>query len=188
MDRMSFAPAQPLLLTYEDYCAVPQDGRRYELLEGELCVGPSPTSRHQRVSRNLEFILHAQVSARGLGEVLDAPMDVILDPGTVVQPDLLFVAASRLAIITERGVEGAPDLAVEIVSGRTGTFDRGPKRQLYARYGVAHYWIVDPDGRSLAEYVLQDRNYGLRATYQANSSCTTALFPDLPIDLASVFG
>lgn len=185
----SLPAAQPLHLTYEDYCALPVDGRRYQLIEGEICVGPAPTSRHQRISRNLEFILHAHVSARGLGEVFDAPIDVILERGTVVQPDLLFVAPARAAIITERGVEAAPDLVVEILSPSTEALDRGPKRQLYARHGVAHYWIVDPDARSLSEYVLQGGGlYALRATHPAGQPCTTAVFADLAIDLAAVFG
>jgi Uma2 family endonuclease len=184
---MSSEPALPLLLTYDDYCAVPEDGKRYELLEGELFVGPSPTTRHQRVSRNLEFVLHSHVSARELGEVLDAPMDVILDRRTVVQPDLLFVSTARLGIITERAVEGAPDLVVEILSERGEARDLGYKKQLYARYGVMHYWVIDPEGRSLAEYVLSERSYSLRGTYVAGP-CTTALFPELAIDLRAVFG
>jgi Uma2 family endonuclease len=184
----SLPAAQPLRLSYEDYCAVPTDGRRYQLIEGELFVGPAPTSRHQRISRNLEFILHGHVSARGLGEVFDAPIDVILDRETVVQPDLLFVSSARAAIISERGVEAAPDLVVEILSPSTEALDRGPKRQLYARYGVVHYWIVDPEARSLTEYVLQSGQYALRATHPAAQTCTTAVFPDLSINLPVVFG
>jgi len=108
--------ARPLLLTYEDYRALPEDGRRYELLEGEIQISPSPSTRHQRISRNLEVLLHLHVQQHGLGEILDAPVDVILDRGTVAQPDLLFVSTPRLAIISERGIEGPPDLAVEILS------------------------------------------------------------------------
>jgi len=150
----SVSEARPFLLTYEDYRALPDDGRRYELLEGEIQVAPAPSTRHQLISRNLEFLLHAHARERRLGEVMDAPVDVILDRGTVVQPDLLFVSSARLGIISERGIEGAPDLAVEILSESTQAIDRGAKRQLYARYGVLHYWIVDPASRSLAEHVL----------------------------------
>lgn len=186
---MSSLPApEPVLLTYEDYRGLPDDGCRYELFEGELEVTPAPSTQHQRISRNLEFILHAHVQAHELGEVLDAPVDVILARGTIVQPDILFVAKTQLAIITARAVEGPPELVVEIVSSSTEERDRGAKGQLYARYGVSHYWIVDPASRSLAEYVLSERAYALRGTTTAPSSVTTALFPDLPIALSAVFG
>ncbi len=176
------------MLTYADYCAIPHDGKRYELLDGKIYVGTSPTTQHQRISRNLKFALHGHVLEHSLGEVLNAPVDVILDRGTVVQPDLLFVATPRLAIIRQRAVEGAPDLVVEILSESTESMDGGPKRQVYARYGVTHYWIVAPAGCSLAEHVLHERAYDLRATYLAGQPCKTAAFPELTLDLAAIFG
>lgn len=186
---VSSAPAPEIvLLTYDDYRALPDDGRRYELFEGELQVTPAPTTQHQRVSGNLEFLLRAHVRTHALGEVLDAPIDVILDRGTVVQPDILFVSKKRLAIITERAVEGPPDLVVEILSESTAQRDRGVKQQLYARYGVAHYWIVDPMSRSLAEYVLAERAYTLRGTTTAPGAVTTALFADLRLELDDIVG
>jgi Uma2 family endonuclease len=185
---MSSLPApEPVLLTYADYCGLPDDGRRYELFEGELEVTPAPSTQHQRISRNLEFILHAHVQTKDLGEVFNAPIDVLLDRGTVVQPDIVFVAKDRAAIITTRAIEGPPDLAVEILSSSTEERDRGAKRQLYARHGVRHYWIVDPVSRSLSEYVLSERAYALRGTTTVPGNVTTALFPDLSITLNAVF-
>lgn len=176
------------MLTYEDLCAMPEDGRRYEILEGELCVTPAPTITHQRISRNLEFLLHRHVTEHNLGEVLDAPVDVLLDRTTVVEPDLLFVARARRAVIAERGVEGPPDLVVEILSPSTALRDRGAKQQLYARYGVAHYWCVDPAARSLTEWVLEPQSsYVARGTHIAPADFTSALFPGLTIALAQVF-
>jgi Uma2 family endonuclease len=119
--------------------------------------------------------------------VLDAPVDVILDRATVVQPDLLFVSRERLGIITERAVEGTPDLAVEILSEHGAARDLGYKHQLYARHGVQHYWVVDPDGKSLAEHVLSERAYSLRGTCLDSATCTTALFPELAIDVQAIF-
>jgi Uma2 family endonuclease len=184
----SLPPPEPVLLTYEDYRGLPDDGRRYELFEGELEVTPAPSIQHQRISRNLEFILHTHVQAQGLGEVLYAPVDLILSRGAIVQPDILFISSARLAIVTARAVEGPPDLVVEILSSSTEERDRGAKRQLYARYGVANYWIIDPVAGALAEYVLSERAYALRGSTIAPSSGTTALFPDLPIALSAVFG
>ncbi|MDD9947480.1 MAG: Uma2 family endonuclease [Myxococcales bacterium] len=185
---MSSVPApEPIRLTCDDYRGLPDDGRRYELFEGELQATPSPTTRHQRVCRDLECLLHSHVRAHGLGEVLHAPIDVILDRATIVQPDILFVAAARLAIIKERGIEGPPDLVVEILSESTADRDRGVKQQLYARYGVAHYWIVDAAAQTLAEYQLEERAYRLRGTYGVGQPARPALFSDLPIDLNEIF-
>jgi Uma2 family endonuclease len=179
---------QPVVLTYDDLRATPDDGNRYEILDGELHMTPAPSTTHQRISRNLEFVLHAHVAQLALGEVLDAPVDVILDRSTVVQPDLVFVASARLSIITERGIEGAPDLVVEILSPGTEQRDRGFKQQLYGRYGVMHYWRVDPSARSLTELVLNGDSYSVRATHLAGPGpITCALFPELRIDLAQVF-
>jgi Uma2 family endonuclease len=178
---------RPFLLTYEDYRAIPDDGRRYELIEGEIRILPGPTTDHQRISRNLGFLLHQHVLDHGLGEILSSPIDVILDRGTVVQPDVLFVSTQRSGMISKRGIEGPPDLVVEILSDGTESFDRGAKRQIYLRYGVTHYWIVDPDARLLAEYVRSGNDYELRATHASPSVCRATLFPELELDLSRVF-
>jgi Uma2 family endonuclease len=185
MARVPEAP--PLRLTYEDYAAIPSDGRRYELIEGEIRIMSSATTLHQRVSRNLGFLLHLYVNEHQLGEVLTAPLDVILDRGTVVQPDILFVSKLRLGMISKRGVEGPPDLVVEVLSEGTQSFDRRTKKQVYARYGVDHYWIVDPEARALAEHVRSGHDYAHLATHTAPAVCRTMLFPDLELDLARVF-
>jgi Uma2 family endonuclease len=178
----------PVVLTYDDYRRLPDDGRRYEILDGEIYVTPAPGTSHQRTSRDLGFLLHDHVRRRGLGEILIAPIDVILDRSTVVQPDLLFVAASRSAMITERGVEGPPDLVVEILSPGSDDRDRGAKRQLYARFGVAHYWLVDPVARTLSELRLEGAAYRLVATHTGSARVRSPLFPDLEIDLGEVLG
>src|SRR2546426_12601505 len=112
---MSRAPGRlpPGNLTYEDYVGLPDDGRRYEILAGELEVSPAPAPRHQRVLLNLVRIVDGHVEERGLGHVYVAPIDVILARDSIVQPDLVFVAAARASIVTERAIEGPPELAVE---------------------------------------------------------------------------
>src|SRR3989337_2845338 len=103
---------------YQDYLLLPED-KRYEILDGDLYVVAAPNTRHQRVSRNLEFVLFQHVRERRLGEVLYAPYDVILSEENVVQPDILFVRKERLDTISEMNLPGAPDLVVEILSGGT---------------------------------------------------------------------
>ncbi len=152
-------------LTYEDYVTLPDDGRRYEILDGELAVSPSPTSAHQLVSENLSFGLSAWVRARGLGRIWYAPLDLILEPSVVMQPDIFFISNARSSIVTKRGVEGAPDLVIEILSESTAARDRGVKMHIYARHGIARYWIVDVDRRTLEVHALRDPDYELTATY-----------------------
>ncbi len=174
--------------TYDDLASLPDDGKRYEILDGDLTVTASPTTRHQRVSRNLELILHMYVSERGLGEVLDAPVDVILDRHTVVVPDLVYVSSDRCSIIQHQAIVGTPDLLVEILSPSTTDRDWGAKAKLYARFGVEHYWVVDPDERILTTFSRSGAAYIQLARHSGDEIVRSALFPDLAIDLSKVWG
>src|SRR5574341_1226275 len=124
------------VLTYSDYAALPDDGRRYELHRGELSVPPSPGTRHQGAVIALGSRLYEHVRSRGLGRVFVAPTDCILSDVTVVQPDVLYVATDRVPIISERGIEGAPTLVVEVISPSSSHIDRDRKLRLYAEHGV----------------------------------------------------
>ncbi len=110
-------------LDYSDYAGIPDDGKRYELLEGDLYVTPAPSPRHQWISKKLQRMLEAYFDARALGRVFDAPIDVILTPHDVVQPDLVLVTDEHQ--ISDRGIEGPPALVVEIFSPSTRDRDRG---------------------------------------------------------------
>ena len=181
-------PAGRIVLTYEDYCALPDDGKRHEILGGELYMTPSPSVGHQRVAGNLFVALRTFVTDRGTGEVFVAPVDVILERTSVVVPDLLFVGRDRAGIVTDRGVEGPPDLIVEILSPGTERRDRVEKAQLYARHGVRHYWLVDPDARSLEAFELSGGTYRRTAERTGSADFAPALFPGLSIPLASLWG
>ena len=126
-----------------------ETGSRYQIIEGDLAITPAPNTRHQRISRNLEFLLHQHVLARGLGEVFDASFDVILTETDVVQPDILFIRTVNRNRITKEGLRGAPDWVVEILSPATETMDRAVKRKLYARHGVEELWLVDPHHKQI---------------------------------------
>ena len=116
-----------------------------------------------------------------------APIDVILARDSIVQPDLVFVAASRESIVTERAIEGPPELAVEILSPWSDRRDRVAKAEPYARYGIRHYWIVDPVAWTLELYEAEGAEYRLVATHDGTTRVQTALFPDLEIDLGRVW-
>jgi Uma2 family endonuclease len=172
--------------TYADYCVLPQDFNRHEIIEGDHVVTPSPTTRHQRVLARLTSLLIVHVEARGLGVVLAAPMDVLLAPTSVVQPDLLFISKERLGIITEANIQGSPDLVVEVLSPSTAAIDRGGKMALYARYGVPHYWILDARHLTLETYEIREGEYELTSQFKKDDPVTVRLFPDLAITLAEL--
>jgi len=179
-------PAGRILLTYEDYVGLPNDGKRYEILDGELFVTPAPVPLHQRVSRNLERLLDRHVVGGALGEILHAPIDVILSPTTIAQPDILFIRAGR-DIVTRRAVEAPPDLVVEILSPSSLRQDRVTKAALYARFGVPHYWIVDPEARRIDAYELEGGTYRLTAEARGTDVLRSSLFAGLEIALADVW-
>ena len=176
-----------IVLTYKEYEALPADGRRYELHEGELSVTPAPSPQHQIISRNLFRILDTHVKTRGIGEVLYAPLDVILSDISIVQPDIVYLDPSRLSAISQRGVEGAPTLAIEIVSPSTTLIDRSTKPQLYARCGVPYLWLVDPEGRSVEAFVLGPQGYALAVRASGTEPVSPPPFPDLNVIPASLW-
>lgn len=136
--------------SYDEFARLPShDGNRYEIIAGELHVTPAPRTPHQGVLTRLVSLLHGFVEAHDLGWVLPGPVDVLFAEGDYLEPDLVFVRRERRGIISERGIEGAPDLVVEILSPSTEARDRGIKRDRYLHYGVPEYWIVDPDAKRI---------------------------------------
>jgi Uma2 family endonuclease len=177
--------------TYEDYAALPDDGKRYEIHDGELCEMTAPSLLHQIASGNLYVVLRAHVEARRLGIVLYAPLDVILSARptetTVLQPDLVFVDPGRKSALKMRGVEGAPTLAVEILSPSTAAIDRGRKRRLFARYGVPYLWFVDPIARDIEVLALSGREYAVTVRVSGDQPVDLAPFTDLALVPASLW-
>ena len=173
-------------LDYSDLKVTPTDGKRYELIRGELFVTPSPSPRHQRASRELQAQLMVYFHGRSLGEVFDAPIDLILTRQDVFVPDLVVVADPTS--ITERAIERAPLLVVEILSPSTRKVDRGLKAQRYAELGVAHYWILDADERRLECHRLEEGVFRLVVEAQGDTSLTHPDCDGLTIDLSALWG
>lgn len=186
-DMANAAQNSRIILTYEDYLKLPNDRNRYEILEGALIVTPAPTPFHQKVSRNLEFLLFSHIRKHKSGEILNAPIDVIFNEITVVQPDLVYLSREKGGILTGRGIEGAPDLIVEILSSSSLKYDRVSKFHAYARHGVEWYWIVNPDERTIEEYRLEEDQYKLSGAFVGSHKFRPGLFPDLEIDLSEVW-
>ena len=180
-------PKGKIILTYEDYVLLPNDRNRYEILEGELTVTPAPSTKHQSVSAKLFKLLSRHIDGRDLGKLFYAPIDLILDPTTILQPDLIFVFSAHQHIITERAIEGIPDLVVEILSPTTSRTDRVTKAQIYARHKVPAYWIVDPDQESIEIYLLEGDVFRPAVTLQGTTPTSAPPFTELEIAARDVF-
>ena len=172
-------------LTYEDYCALPDDDVRRELIDGEIVVTPAPTLRHQRVLGDLfaDVLLHLR--AVGGGQVFVAPLDVVLTGNDVVEPDLVYVSDQDRERVTPANIQGAPTLVAEVISdsGR----GRRQKARLYEEAGVQEYWIVDPEADQVEILRLGPSGYDAPEIRVPGEILTTDLIPGLAIDLAHLF-
>jgi Uma2 family endonuclease len=179
--------ATRIVLTYADYAAIPNDGKRYELYEGDLSVTPAPGTTHQTVVFHLAMLLSQHVTNRRLGKVFISPIDCILSDTTVVQPDVVHVDSSRLAIVSERAIEGAPTLVIEVLSPSTVQIDRLVKGQLYAKHGVPYYWIADAVSRTVQAFDLSGAAYRPVGTLEEGRPVALPPFPDLILDPAAIW-
>jgi Uma2 family endonuclease len=145
-DAMPFSARPDTRFTYEDFLLLPDDGKRHEIIDGEHYVTPSPNTRHQRLVGRLYFAIESSRRALpGAGQIFVAPFDVILSNWDIVEPDLVFIAGDQGDILTDKNVQGAPALVVEVLSRGTRKRDEQIKRRLFERTGVREYWLVDPE-------------------------------------------
>ena len=173
-------------VSHADLQRMPEDGKRYELYDGELWVVPSPLPRHQRVAQRL-FIALSEFTARAGGEVFMAPFDIVLSEYNVVQPDVIYFAPeSARRIRPEEHVRFPPDAAFEVLSPSTARNDRGRKRDLMARYRVPEYWVIDPKERSIEISRLTDIGYGDPLVI-SRGTCTSSIITGFEIDLKRLF-
>ena len=172
--------------TYQDYCQLP-DEVRAEILDGELLMSPSPFRKHQSISREIEFRLCQWVKTHPLGEVYNAPFDVVLSQYDIVQPDLLYISYERKSILTEANVQGAPDLVIEILSSGDKKRDTVKKKAIYEKYGVKEYWIVDPDTETISVFILEEKVFQEKGIYKRNQVLESTLLPGFSLVLEDVF-
>jgi Uma2 family endonuclease len=148
--------------TYEDWLRLPDDNWQYEVIKGVMYMAPAPSTDHQDIATELGWHMLNFIKQGQLGKLYHAPVNVYL-PGqeTPVEPDLVFIAANRLEIISKRGIEGAPDLVVEILSPNSWWRDRRAKLPLYEETGVRECWLIDPELQTIEIYALRDQSYAL---------------------------
>lgn len=168
--------------TYEDYEAFPDDGNRYEIIDGEVYVTAAPFEPHQWAVGELQRLLGNYVMEHRLGRVYPAPFAVVLGPHDVVEPDVIYISRARLDIIDHRGrVRGAPDLCIEVASPSTRRVDRVVKFARYAQFGIPEYWIVDPATQRVDVFTLDKEAYVLVAGVQGNDRIPSRLLPGLTL-------
>jgi Uma2 family endonuclease len=180
------APVQPAV-TRADLEAMPEGPPYYQLIEGQLIMSPSPFTKHQRVVMRLSSILHDFVQKSGIGEVFVAPLDAYLNDINVYQPDIIFLSNARSNQVTERGIEGAPDLCVEVLSKSTERFDKVTKKKVFAQAGLRHYWLIDTEARTLAAFDLCANTEEPSQVAARGNVFRPELFPGLEIRLDHLF-
>lgn len=172
--------------TYADYVKI-DDNNRYEIFNGELRMVPAPSTGHQAVSRNLEFLVWNFVNEKGLGEVFDAPIDVIFDEDEVYQPDIVFIRSDKQGIIKRDAIHGVPDLIMEIVSPSSVFYDTVDKREIYRKYGVSEYWLIFPDEKAIEVFILEKGEYLEFCRFKKNGCVRSKVLEGLKIHSKDIF-
>ncbi len=181
------APSRSGLCTVEDYLLTPDGGPRYQLIDGHLYQMASPNRLHQEILIALSSLLWKHLRENPIGKVYSSPLDVFLDDINVFQPDIAVVLTGRYGILSDRGLEGGPDLVVEVLSPSTSRFDLGPKRRVYAGHGVSEYWVIDPDTATVAVYRGDVSAPEPTATLGRSAVLSTPLLPGWELPLSEIF-
>lgn len=173
--------------TYQDYLELPDDGNRYEIIEGELIMSPAPYTIHQEVSLNIVVELANFIRKKKIGKIYYAPTDIILSDINIVQPDILFISKENLQIITEKNIKGVPDLIIEIISPSTGYHDLRGKKDIYEKFGVKEYWLVDPQKRWVELYLNIEQKFELQKRLKEKGILKSLVLKGFEIGLETIF-
>lgn len=170
--------------TYKDYLRLPDDGKRYEIIEGELHMTPAPAVFHQIILLNVEDQLRNFLRKHGGGIVLVSPVDVVLSDVDVVEPDIIVVTREREFIIKEKNIQGPPDIVVEILSEGTRHTDRTRKRALYQKFGVKEYWMIDPESKTVEILILES---GIYVSLETSGTVRSRVLRDFALNMEATF-
>jgi len=175
-------------LTYEDYLLFPDDGLRHEILDGEHFVTNAPSRWHQKAVANLIYLFMDFLRRNPLGEIYAAPFEVLFSLHNVALPDLIFVSNERAGILTDKNVQGTPDLIIEILSPSTRRADEVVKHGIYERFGVREYWIVDVRLQAVRVFREAGESFDPALSFCAGDVLTTPVLPGLEIPVRQIFG
>jgi len=173
--------------TYQDYINFPDNRKQYQIIHGEVYMTPAPVPYHQSVLRKLGKILDEFVTRNNLGEIFFAPCDILLSNEDVVQPDIFFISKEKMSIITDRCIEGVPDLIVEITSPYTKKLDKILKKSLYETYKVKEYWVVDTDNKSIEMFFHTGNYYNSIGVYEIGDMVNSNLIKGLTFNPIEIF-
>lgn len=177
---------QAARLTAEQFFAMPDDGKRYELIEGELYPLTIPTLQHRRITRRLFLRLNAEATRVG-GEAFFSGIGVVVGEDIVLEPDIAVVLRPVAQADVDRGLEAPPDLVVEVLSASTADRDRSFKADQYARRGVREYWLVSPEVQTIGILVLRDGEWVLHARPGRDEPVTSTVLPGLTVPASAAF-
>ncbi len=173
--------------TYEAYAALTKDGECYEIVQGVLVMSPAPEVPHQKVVGAIYRYLCEKIEDQGLGEVLQAPLDVILSEQEVYQPDVLVVLNEHANRVQRKGAVGAPDLVVEVISPSSALYDRVNKHMAYEQAGIPEYWLVQEQMRTIELFVLENRKYRSLGIFQGEQVLPSRIVPQMATSVARFF-
>lgn len=166
--------------TYSHYAALPDDGQRYEIVDGVLyLIEPAQTPRHQQVLGHIAYSLFTYVEDADLGQVFIGPVDVELAAKTVIQPDVLVLLNEGPHVLTPTHIQGRPDLVVEIASPATAGYDWRVKHDAYAQAGIPEYWIVDPYAHTVEILYLVEESYQSRGVFSGLQALDSVVVPTI---------
>jgi Uma2 family endonuclease len=186
-DNMAHMNVVQPRVSYADLERAPDDGRQYELYDGEVFVVPTPLPRHQVAKHLIVRRLYGYASAHG-GFAVHSPIDIVFSEYDVLQPDVVFFNAERRHLIDlDAPIRHAPDLCVEVISPSTENTDRGRKMQMFARYGVPEYWIADARTATIEIYRLEGSTYTLAVTGSGDEVVESPSLHGLAFRVASIF-
>ncbi len=174
--------------TYDHYATLPEDGKRYEIVDGVLYMSPpSPSGFHQGATNLFSTYLTIYVQFAGLGRVYAGPLDVELAENTVVQPDVLVLLNANLHKFTPSHIKGAPDLVIEVAPPGTEKYDKNQKLKLYAQAGIQEYWIVKPKAQTVELLRLENGAYYSLGVFSGEQTLPTQIAPNFPVQVQQFF-
>jgi Uma2 family endonuclease len=175
------------VFTYEDYKNLPDNGKRYEIINGELYMVPAPTLGHQDTIGEFYFTIKSFLQTNPLGKIYLAPTDIVFSEIDVLQPDLIFVSKGKFDILTRENIQGAPDLVIEVLSPGTEKRDRTIKLKAYSKFGVKEYWMANDERETAEIWRRKGKKLDYHATLDRTQTLITPLLPRLEISLERIF-
>lgn len=183
------APQTAMRMTSDEFLALPEDGRHYELIEGELVLNPAPVPRHQWIIGNVYYALRSYFESHGGGRAYLSPVDVVLSSENVLEPDIVVLTADRMSLVGPKNLQGPPDIAIEVLSEGSRRKDEVTKKRLYERFGVDEYWIADPETETIKVYRRAGDTFdrAIETSTEAGGVITSPVLPGFALDVNYIF-